>query len=149
MEMQKTGSNRYLTRVVLIERCGVAERSLLIHYAETGLGGRGVAPAFRLRYNPAMATITNPAPGANTVDLTGLPEPVAREIHQLVRTLREEHVPEAVPPTPAEFTPVVFHSDPQPTREEFRTLLDRMAGRSSGQSLPADFSRADLYDDHD
>ena len=46
-------------------------------------------------------------------------------------------------------SPLAFVSDPDPTPAEFDALLDRMAARGTGQSLPADFSRADIYDDHD
>ena len=40
-------------------------------------------------------------------------------------------------------------SDPQLTLDEFREKLREMADMSTGQSLPTDWSRADLYDDHD
>lgn len=43
----------------------------------------------------------------------------------------------------------VFISDPQLTVEEFRQLLDEMAASPPSRVLPADFSRADIYDDHD
>lgn len=79
-----------------------------------------------------------------TVDLTGLPEPVVRQVHSIVDRARQESpgsVPAALSPR--------YVSDPNPTLEEFRALLEQMASRSSGQSLPADFSRADIYDDHD
>ncbi|MFO0847117.1 MAG: antitoxin family protein [Gemmataceae bacterium] len=42
-----------------------------------------------------------------------------------------------------------FISDPDPSPDETRRLLDQMASRSTGQALPADWSRADLDDDHD
>lgn len=42
-----------------------------------------------------------------------------------------------------------FVSDPQLTFTEFEAILDRMAARPGGHSLPDDFSRADIYDDHD
>jgi hypothetical protein len=40
-------------------------------------------------------------------------------------------------------------SDPPLSREEFRRLLGEMASMGSGKVLPPDFSRADIYDDHD
>ena len=81
------------------------------------------------------------APIPNTVDLTGLPDPVVLRVIAIVREARDQQ-PDAVP-TPS------FISRPRPSAEDSKRLLARMAGRSSGQALPADFSRADLYDDHD
>jgi predicted DNA-binding antitoxin AbrB/MazE fold protein len=43
----------------------------------------------------------------------------------------------------------VFLSDPDSSPEDARRLLDEMAAMGSGHALPADWSRADLYDDHD
>jgi predicted DNA-binding antitoxin AbrB/MazE fold protein len=40
-------------------------------------------------------------------------------------------------------------SDPDLSPEEFGRLLDEMAARPPGKTLPSDFSRADIYDDHD
>lgn len=76
-----------------------------------------------------------------TVDLTGLPDPVVHRVIAIVQEARDRQ-PDAVP-TPS------FISRPRPSAEDSKRLLDRMASRSSGQALPADFSRADLYDDHD
>lgn len=42
-----------------------------------------------------------------------------------------------------------FISDPRPTPQEFRRVLDEMASMGTGRALPTDFSRADVYDDHD
>ena len=47
-----------------------------------------------------------------------------------------------------EITPM-FLSDPNLTPEEFGRLLDAMASRPQGKTLPPDFSRDDIYDDHD
>jgi hypothetical protein len=43
----------------------------------------------------------------------------------------------------------MFISDPNPTPEEFRRILDAMAALPPVKTLPPDFSRDDIYDDHD
>lgn len=43
----------------------------------------------------------------------------------------------------------VFISNPQLTAEEFSRLLDEMAATPPGKVLPRDFSREDIYEDHD
>lgn len=43
----------------------------------------------------------------------------------------------------------MFLSDPNLSPEAFGRLLDEMAARPPGKPLPPDFSRADIYDDHD
>ena len=50
---------------------------------------------------------------------------------------------------PADAALPVFISNPQLTLDEFREKLREMAAMSTGQSLPTDWSRADLFDDHD
>ena len=42
-----------------------------------------------------------------------------------------------------------FISEPRPTLDEFRQLLKDMAAGPPLPPLPPDFSRADIYDDHD
>jgi hypothetical protein len=85
-----------------------------------------------------MATDTlSPLP--RVVDMTGLPEPVVEYVHQVVREARGRQ----------SGPPVAVSSPPPLTADEFGALLDRMASLSSGQALPPDWSRADLYDDHD
>jgi hypothetical protein len=117
-----------------------------------------------------MATDLTPEPISRTVDLTGLPEPVAQDIRRLVQTLREKlhpysgplqqssselladrHVQTAAPePGHDAGRPLpVFLTNPRPSAEEFRRLLDELASRPSETVLPPDFSRADIYDDHD
>ena len=49
----------------------------------------------------------------------------------------------APPPTPR------FISEPRLTREQFREKLDEMAAMGTGKILSPDFSRDDIYDDHD
>jgi hypothetical protein len=41
-----------------------------------------------------------------------------------------------------------YISDPRPTRAEFERLLGDLAAGPPLPVLPADFSRADIYDDH-
>lgn len=42
-----------------------------------------------------------------------------------------------------------YTSDPNPTASEVERLLRELAAGSPLPVLPADFSRADIYDDHD
>jgi hypothetical protein len=42
-----------------------------------------------------------------------------------------------------------FISRPKIMAEEFEKLLDLLSAGPSGKVLPPDFSRADIYDDHD
>jgi hypothetical protein len=42
-----------------------------------------------------------------------------------------------------------YISDPRPSQAEFERLLGDLATGPSLPVLPADFSRADIYDDHD
>ena len=92
-----------------------------------------------------------------TVDLTGLPEPVAQGIRQLVRALKEQHAgPGTAPATSgeepeplAETNAPLFLSRPRPSPEEAERLLDELSSGPPGKVLPPDFSRADIYDDHD
>jgi hypothetical protein len=42
-----------------------------------------------------------------------------------------------------------FISRPTLTADEVETLLDQLSAGPPGKVLPADFSRADIYDDHD
>jgi hypothetical protein len=42
-----------------------------------------------------------------------------------------------------------YISDPRPTPAEFERLLSDLAAGPKLPVLPADFSRADIYDDHD
>jgi hypothetical protein len=91
-------------------------------------------------------TATDPAPLPRIVDLTGLPEPVVERVHRIVREAREV----VGEPSPAQqLTPVFDVPPPTLSLEEKRRALDEMAAMSSGQSLPLDWSRADLYEDHD
>lgn len=94
------------------------------------------------------ATETAPAPLPTTVDLTGLSEHVVREVLRYVEKARGSVAPSPAPePNPA---PMRFVSDPRPGPEELRRIFQRIASRSpGGKVLPADFSRADIYDEHD
>lgn len=88
-----------------------------------------------------------------TVDLTGLPEPVVRGIRQLVQALKEEHsgggTAAATPGHEREPLAPLCVSRPNPSSEELERLLDELSFASTGKVLPPDFSRADIYDDHD
>jgi hypothetical protein len=103
-----------------------------------------------------MASDILPSPANPTVDLTGLPEPVVRGIRQLVQALKEGHSGEVAPatsgyecePLTERFAPL-FISRPNPSPEEMERLLDEMSSVSTWKVLPPDFSRADIYDDHD
>jgi hypothetical protein len=100
---------------------------------------------------------TLPSPTNPTVDLTGLPEPVIRGIRLLVQALKEENAAEKITPgisgeerepLTERFAPLVI-SRPNPSAGELERLLDELSSVSSGKVLPPDFSRADIYDDHD
>jgi hypothetical protein len=42
-----------------------------------------------------------------------------------------------------------FNSRPMLTADEMEHLLDELSAGPPGKVLPPDFSRADIYDDHD
>ena len=121
--------------------------------AEGGIGERGVTLANRLEairllwYSYIMTTDLLQIPPSQTIDLTGLPEPVVQEVYRIVEQARQDKNKQAEA-SPAKPLPR-FISDPRPSPEEFERLLDRMASMSTGKILPRDFSRADIYDDHD
>jgi predicted DNA-binding antitoxin AbrB/MazE fold protein len=71
-------------------------------------------------------------------------EPVA-----LPESCEVEFEPRIVNPEGTQSPYPTFISDPNPTPEEFRRILDEMAKSPPGKTLPPDFSRADIYDDHD
>ena len=77
-----------------------------------------------------------------TLDLTGLPLSVVRHVVQIVETARAAG---SAGGDPARW----YILRPRPTLEESLRNLAAMAAMSSGQSLPIDFSAADIYDDHD
>ncbi|MBX9582582.1 MAG: hypothetical protein K2X87_19930 [Gemmataceae bacterium] len=77
-----------------------------------------------------------------TVDLTGLPEKVVHRVLQLVQDARDSQA-HAEP----DFPLFVSRADTQP--EELEKGLAAMAAMGTGQTLPLDWSRDDLYDDHD
>jgi len=83
-----------------------------------------------------------PPPVPQMLDLTGLPEPLVRQVVEVVAAAREGR------PSDVVIFPK-FVPRPKLTSEEFRQLLNKMQSMSSGQSLPLDFSTADIYDDHD
>jgi hypothetical protein len=101
-------------------------------------------------YHGDMPSELSPPPGTQTVDLTGLPEPVAQGIRQLVRALRDDQGgQETGPSTAGRREPSFVMSRPYTSPDEFERLLDEFSCGRSGRVLPPDFSRADIYDDHD
>jgi hypothetical protein len=104
-----------------------------------------------------MATDLSDRQRLRSLDLTGLPEPVVEQVTRLVQEARDKQAQEGTGtngthPAAEDLdsgTFPMFISRPQPSLEESRRLLDEMAAMGTGQSLPADWSRADLYDDHD
>lgn len=76
------------------------------------------------------------------VDVSGLSPDAVRAVETFVAHLRSagEQLPTADPR---------FVSDPRPTDDEFDRSLRDLASGPSVPTLPADWSRADLYDDHD
>ncbi|MBX9581016.1 MAG: hypothetical protein K2X87_11965 [Gemmataceae bacterium] len=87
-----------------------------------------------------------PRPLPQWVDLTGLPDDFVWTVKVLVAGARERYKT----PAPDGADPRMFASRPNLTVEEFEKLLDEMAERGRNDPiLPADWSRADIYDDHD
>ncbi len=95
-----------------------------------------------------------------TIDLTGLPDRVVRQVRDLVEEARRQQAAEAggAEPGPRQNGPApggeseafpLFISRPQLTDAEFQAKLDELASMGTGKVLPADFSRVDVYDDHD
>ena len=60
-----------------------------------------------------------------------------------------EFEPRVVTPACGQTPFPTFISDPNPSPEEFRRILDAMAAGPPVKTLPPDFSRDDIYDDHD
>jgi hypothetical protein len=86
-----------------------------------------VEDAFNPWYPNRMAIhLPNPLP--SSVDVSGLPPEAVRAVESLVAHLR---------------------ATPQPTDEQFDRALQELASGPPVPTLPADWSRADLYDDHD
>ena len=77
----------------------------------------------------------------SAIDVSGLSPDAVRAVESFVTHLRSAGGP---PPTLPQFV-----SDPQPTDEEFDRLLKDLASGPSVPTLPADWSRADIYEDHD
>ena len=96
-----------------------------------------------------MAPNINHLPIATTIDLTGLPEPVIEEVQRIVQEARQQQAVPSNASNDARRPTPTYVSDPKPTPQEFMHLLKEMVAMGTGQSLPVDFSRADIYDDHD
>lgn len=69
-----------------------------------------------------------------TIDLTGLPKHAISAVETLVNLLKQQH-----------------ESKPVESREFTEAELDQLFEEASGDAppLPPDFSRADIYSDHD
>lgn len=89
-----------------------------------------------------MATDLTPNPAPQIVDLTGLPESVVQEVKRLVQEARERQTSVTPGPNTPGFRPPL-------SAEELDRLIDELSSGPPGKVLPADFSRADIYDDHD
>jgi hypothetical protein len=78
----------------------------------------------------------------SVIDLSGLSPDAVRAVESFVADLRSSggQPPPAVPR---------FVSDPRLSDEEFDRHLKELASGPPVPTLPPDFSRADLYDDHD
>jgi hypothetical protein len=77
--------------------------------------------------------LDDPRTEPTIIDVSGLPPDAVREVESLVTRLRS----------------AVGHPAPQPTDDEFERALRALASGPPVPTLPADWSRADLYDDHD
>jgi hypothetical protein len=95
--------------------------------------------AYRRWYVSGMAiNLTHPSPSA--IDVSGLSPDDVRAVESFVTHLRS--------PGPRPAAPRLV-TDPPPTDEEFERALRELAAGPPVMTLPADWSRADLYDDHD
>ena len=68
---------------------------------------------------------------------------------QSIESLVEELVVDAVDAVAAPQQRPRFISEPNLTDEEFQKVLDEIASGPRGVPLPPDFSREDIYNDHD
>ena len=73
---------------------------------------------------------------AQTIDVSGLSQPVVQELQRLVAVLRGDPAPPGV-------------SAPVLSLDEFEQILDELSdGLPPLPPLPRGFSRADIYSDH-
>jgi hypothetical protein len=84
---------------------------------------------------------TDLATPPSAIDVSGLSPDAVRAVESFVAHLR------SVGRHPSSWPR--FISDPRPTDEEFDRLLKELASGPPVPTLPADWSRADIYDDHD
>ena len=79
-----------------------------------------------------------------TLDLTGLPAEVVKQVVEIAAAAREGR------PSKYISTDAYVVKRPKLTHEEFLGQLAKMAAMGANDPpLPEDWSRADLYDDHD
>lgn len=90
-----------------------------------------------------MASITLELPAETERKLRDRATESGQPVEILVRDLVVEAAETIVPLKPR------FISEPKLTDEEFNQWLADIAANEPGTPLPADFTRADIYDDHD
>jgi hypothetical protein len=97
----------------------------------------------------------------NTVTVRLAPDTERQLLHQAnqvgltlevyLQRLAERAVVNGTPPSPGEESVELpkYISNPMPTQAELERLLGDLAAGPALPVLPADFSRANIYDDHD
>jgi hypothetical protein len=90
-----------------------------------------------------MSTITLQLPPETERKLRDRAEREGQTVETLLNALVEIAIESEPQRTPR------FISEPKLTHEEFRKLLDEIAASPPGTPLPPDFSREDIYYDHD
>lgn len=90
-----------------------------------------------------MSTITLQLPPETERTLRDRADASGRSVEALVCDLVAEAVETPPPPKPR------FMSEPKLTGDEFKTWLEDIAANEPNEPLPPDFSRADIYNDHD
>ena len=95
-----------------------------------------------------MSAVTLQLPADTEQKLRDQARRAGQTLEMYLQWLAERAVADMPAPAPADLQPR-YISDPKPTGEEFGRLLGELAAGPPLPVLPADFSRADIYDDHD
>jgi hypothetical protein len=95
-----------------------------------------------------MTMITLELPAETEKKLRERAQQSGQTVEGYLRTLAEQAAESTAPGSQGRLVPR-FVSEPQPSSAEFQRLLNELASPSTGHVLPPDFSRADIYDDHD